>query len=225
MKTTLKQTVVTLTLVLLAVVNCPAAESAGTLDPVSGKPCYVCHRSKVTGTYVHDALAGNECASCHAATGGDHQRNRALYAAKDKSVKLCYECHDSQANKKSVHMAIDEVACIGCHAPHNSSLKNLLRSKVPALCFQCHDRALLEQKETAKATGFRDGVQNLHFAHAGQNGIPCLACHDEHASSQLHLIRPKGTNGKDAVTITYTAGDKGGTCATSCHDTLSYERK
>ena len=221
----MKRIVITVTMALLAAANCLAAESAGTIDPVSGKPCYRCHRSKVTGTYVHDALEGHECTPCHNPTGGDHQQNPSLYAVKDKSAKLCYQCHDSFADQKSVHPAIDEVECIGCHAPHNSSLKNLLRYKVPTLCFRCHDRALVEQKETGKATGFRDGVQNLHYAHAGENAIPCLTCHNQHASSQLHLIRPKGTNGKEAVTITYTASDKGGTCTTSCHDTLSYERK
>ena len=228
MKISMKRVLIliSLTLALPFTTNCPAAESKGTIDQVSGKPCYQCHRSKMIGTYVHDAVAGKECTPCHNATGGNHQKDRSLYAAKDKSPKLCYECHDSQASQKSVHPAIDEVGCLGCHAPHNSSLKKLLRSEVPTLCFKCHDRGFVEQKEAGKGTGFRDGVQNLHYLHAGEKtAIQCFACHGAHASTQLHLIRLKGTNGKEAVTTTYTATEKGGNCTTSCHDPLGYERK
>ena len=199
--------------------------SAVTIDPVSNKPCAQCHRSKVTGAFIHDALTDQECTPCHDNTGGNHQSNHALYAVKDKSAKLCYQCHDNQSSKKSVHPPIMEDDCLVCHVPHNSPLKNLLRYKVPRLCFQCHDRALLETKETDKATGFRDGTENLHFVHANVQQISCFTCHDIHASDQDHLIRPKGTNGTEAVTITYKATDKGGNCTVSCHDALGYERK
>jgi len=203
-----------------------AAESKGTIDQVSGKPCAQCHRSKITGAFVHEAVAGLECTPCHNATGGNHQKNRALYGVKDKSPKLCNECHDSKEKEKSVHPAIEAEGCISCHAPHNSPLNRLLRTEAPALCFKCHDRGLLNEKETTKATGFRDGANSMHYIHAGgSNNFSCFTCHDAHASSQPHMIRPKGTNGKDAVTITYTATDKGGNCTTSCHDALGYERK
>ena len=205
---------------------CLADESKGTIDSVTGKPCYKCHRSKVNAPKIHEALAGNECAPCHKTAGGDHQKNHAIYAVKDRSAKLCWECHDSVADQKSVHPIITDEGCLGCHTPHNSSLSRLLRAEVPALCFQCHDRGLVEARETAKGTDFRDGTQNLHYLHAGdKNGIPCLACHDVHASGQLHLIRAKGSNGTEAVTITYTATEKGGSCSASCHDTLGYQRK
>jgi predicted CXXCH cytochrome family protein len=204
---------------------CLAAETAGTVDPVSGKPCYKCHRSKVSAPKIHDALAGNECGPCHKNTGGDHQKNHALYAVKDRSAKLCWECHDAVANLKNVHPVISEEGCLGCHAPHSSSLRKLLRDEPPALCYQCHDRGLVKERETRKATAFRDGGQNLHWLHAGDKKIACLSCHEVHSSAQQHLIRPQGTNGKEAVTITYTATQKGGNCTTSCHDNLAYERK
>jgi len=210
---------------LFAGTSCLAAESQGTIDPVSGKPCYKCHRSKVSAPKIHDALAGNECAPCHQNTGGDHQKNHSLYAVKDKSANLCWQCHESVAGQKSVHPIITDEGCLGCHAPHSSSLGKLLRAKVPTLCFQCHERSLVEEQKTQKATAFRDGGENLHYLHAGKNKVPCQACHDMHASSQLHLIRPKGTNGKDAVTITYAGTEKGGNCTVSCHDALGYERK
>lgn len=224
MKKLLKNVLVTVSAVLLVATNGLAAETKGTVDPVTGKPCYQCHRSKVSAPKIHPALEGNECAVCHKTTGGDHQKNHDLYAVKDKSAKLCWECHDSVAKQKSVHPVIEE-GCLGCHAPHSSSLGKLLRDLPPQLCFQCHADSLVKEKETKKATNFRDGAQSLHFVHAGKNAIPCLTCHDVHASSQLHLIRPKATNGKEAVTITYAGTDKGGSCTTSCHDAMNYERK
>ena len=59
----------------------------------------------------------------------------------------------------------------------------------------------------------------------GAHSLTCLSCHDVHASDQQHLMRAKGTNGKEAVTITYTTTPKGGNCTVSCHDALGYERK
>jgi len=222
----LKKTLLASALVLLfAGTNCLAAEPLGTIDPVSGKPCYKCHRSKVSAPKIHDALAGNECAPCHKTTGGDHQKNHRIYEVKDRSAKLCWECHESVAGQKSVHPIITDEGCLGCHAPHNSPLGKLLRAEAPTLCFKCHERSLVEEQKTQKATAFRDGSENLHYLHAGKNAVPCLACHDMHASSQLHLIRPKGTNGKNAVTMTYVASEKGGNCTVSCHDALGYERK
>lgn len=202
-----------------------AAQAKGTIDPVSGKPCYQCHKSKVTGVKVHTALADHECTPCHANTGGDHQKNPALYAVKDKSANLCWQCHDSLAKQKSVHPIITDEGCLGCHAAHNSPFANLLKDKLPGLCFECHDKKLLNDAKTQKATGFRDGNQNLHQLHAKKNRIACLSCHDPHASSQEHLLRTKGMNGKESVAITYAATPAGGNCTVSCHDQLSYRRK
>jgi predicted CXXCH cytochrome family protein len=228
MGTSMKMMCVAFTGTFLCIVSFSAsalAAESGTVDPVSGKPCYKCHLSKVTDPFVHSAMASNECTPCHNASGGNHQTNTALYAVKDKSTKLCYECHDNQSNKKSIHGPIQEDTCLGCHAPHASNLKFMLGKVTPEICFECHSPALLLEKETQKATGFRDGSSNLHFLHAGKTAIPCITCHDVHASEQTKLIRPKGKNGKEDVTLTFKEAGKGGTCTTSCHDPLGYERK
>lgn len=205
--------------------NVSAAESKGTVDAVSGKLCAKCHRSKVTAPFVHGGLAGKECGPCHTTTGGNHQLDHSIYGVKDKSSKVCYECHENQSSQKSVHPPIMENDCLGCHAPHISNFQYQLGSPVDKMCFECHDKSLVTDKETQK-NAFRDGVNNLHYLHSGEKtGIPCLSCHDVHASAQLHLIRTKGMNGKEAVTMTYTTTEKGGNCTVSCHDALGYERK
>ena len=179
----------------------------------------------MTAPFVHSGLADKECTPCHSTTAGNHQNDHSLYSVKDKSAKVCYECHDNKSSEKSVHPPIMEDGCLGCHAPHASNFKYQLGLPVKQLCFNCHEHTLVSEKETDK-NSFRDGTTNLHHIHAGEkNAIPCLTCHDVHASSQLHLMRPKGTNGKEAVTITYTTTSKGGNCTVSCHDPLGYERK
>jgi len=225
----MKKMVIAITLAFLVGLNyysdVSAAESKGTVDAVSGKPCAKCHRSKVKAPFVHGGLADKECTPCHSVTGGNHQLDPSLYGVKDKSSKVCYECHENQSSKKSVHGPIQEDDCLGCHSPHVSNFKYQLGSSPEKLCFECHDKSLVTEKETDK-NGFRDGTSNFHFLHSGEStAIPCLACHDVHASDQLHLIRSKGTNGKEAVTITYTTTPKGGNCTVSCHDELGYERK
>lgn len=229
MGTSMKMTGIAFTFAFLCWVGFYAsasAEETGTIDAVSGKPCYKCHQSKVTAPFVHTAMASKECTPCHNATGGNHQTNTALYGVKDKSTKLCYECHDNLSKKKSIHGPIQEDSCLGCHAPHAANQKFLLGQKTPELCFECHNKELLLEKETQKATGFRDGTNNLHVLHAGvKTGIPCAACHDMHASDQAKLIRPKGKNGKEDVTLSFKETDKGGNCTTNCHDALGYERK
>ena len=225
----MKKMVIAITLAFLVGLNyhsdVSAAESKGTVDAVSGKLCAKCHRSKVKAPFVHGGLADKECTPCHTVTGGNHQLDPSLYGVKDKSAKVCYECHENQSGKKSVHGPIQEDDCFGCHAPHVSNFKYQLGTSPEKLCFECHDKSMVTVKETDK-TGFRDGNSNFHFLHSGESvAIPCLSCHDVHASDQLHLIRSKGTNGKEAVTITYTTTPKGGNCTVSCHDALGYERK
>jgi len=224
----MKKMIFAITLALFVGLNCysvvSAAEITGTIDPVSGKPCYKCHRSKVTAPFVHSGLADKECTPCHSVKPGNHQSDHSLYEVKDKSSKICYECHDNKTKEKSVHPPVAEDGCLACHAPHVSNFKYQLGMPPNQVCFNCHEKSLVSEKETENS-GYRDGTTNLHFVHAGSNAIPCLACHDVHASSQSHLIRPKGTNGKEAVTITYTTTQKGGNCTVSCHDALGYERK
>jgi predicted CXXCH cytochrome family protein len=225
----MKKMVIMITLAFLVGLNyhsdVSAAETKGTIDPVSGKPCYRCHSSKVKAPFVHSGLADKECTPCHSTTAGNHQSDHSLYGVKDKSSKVCYECHDNKSTQKSVHGPIQENDCLGCHAPHAANYKFQLGNTVEKLCFECHDKSLVADKETDK-NGFRDGTSNFHYLHSGaKNAIPCLSCHDVHASTQEHLIRPKGTNGKEAVTITYTTTPKGGNCTVSCHDAMGYERK
>jgi len=204
--------------------NASAGISTATFDHFSGKPCYKCHQSKLTAPVVHGALADRKCTPCHKTTNGNHQRNHSFSEVKERSAALCYECHDNRSRQKSVHPPILANDCLGCHAPHASGYQNLLRFGLKCLCFKCHARTLLTGKEASDATGFRNKTENLHYLHAGKNEVPCLTCHDAHASEQQKLIRLKGFSGRETVTISYTANSAGGNCATNCHHPSGYAR-
>jgi len=196
-----------------------------TIDPFSGKACYLCHQSRVSGANIHSALMENRCTPCHKLSNGNHQANHSFSEVKDRTARLCYECHDDQSRQKSVHPPVMDKNCLGCHAPHVSAHRNLLKSPLSRLCFECHDQALLNEEETVKSTDFRDGNRNLHYLHARKNALPCLSCHQPHAGSQEHLLITKTGSGKEQVTLTYKATRTGGSCTTSCHDTIDYLRK
>ena len=50
----------------------------------------------------------------------------------------CYECHtDKKAPVLWEHSPVKE-DCLTCHSPHGSSNENLLVSRVPRLCQECH---------------------------------------------------------------------------------------
>lgn len=228
MKPSISNIILALTVTLLPVAMhtpCVIAAAEGTIDPYSGKPCYRCHPGKVNGPGVHGALKGNLCTPCHKLSNGNHRADHRLSEAKDRTARLCYECHDDQSRQRSVHPPIIDNDCLGCHVPHASTNGNLLKTPLPRLCFACHDRALLNEEKTGQATGFRDNNRNLHYLHARKSAIPCLACHQVHASSQDHLIGTKGVNGKNLVTLAYQATSTGGNCTSSCHGAADYARK
>ena len=64
MKTTMNKMVFAVTLAFLfgSIYHSQvSAAETGTVDKVSGKPCYKCHASKVTAPFVHSGLADREC--------------------------------------------------------------------------------------------------------------------------------------------------------------------
>lgn len=208
---------------------CPAvstsAPAVATIDPFSDKPCYLCHQSRVTGLNVHSALDGNRCTPCHKLSNGNHQANHNFSEVKDRTARLCYECHEDQSRQKSVHQPILDNNCTRCHAPHRSNHRNLLKSPLPGLCFECHQQALVNEEQTSRSTDFRNGNQNLHYLHVRKNAIACMTCHQPHASSQEYLLTTKSGSDKESLTLTYRRTPTGGNCATSCHGTLDYRRK
>jgi len=187
-------------------------------------------------------------------------------------MDLCFKCHNKEVtaydgatlmsikglidSSKDVHGPIKEKNCSGCHSPHGSDYYRILLNYYPKefytdtfsednykLCFSCHERTLLRDKETTTLTNFRDGNRNLHYLHVNRvgKGRTCRACHETHASNHFKHIRdavPFGKikwqlqlkyqahysdkkTGKPCDTPSETCVKTGGSCV-ACHDRKIY---
>ncbi len=229
-----------------------SSKEAHLVDQKTSDLCMSCHEeihnSVESASLVHGALTDdNSCLNCHSAHASDIPK-----ILKADSSALCLDCHNRSyaagtrvianielklRNSKSVHAAIAENGCLACHLPHTSERFSLLAKEFPdhkyasgpgsfALCFDCHDKALLIEEFTTTATNFRNEDQNLHFLHSnGDKGRNCNLCHDVHGSMNEHLIRTKAKFGNWDMPLIYTLAENGGSCATGCHSTKVYERQ
>src|SRR4029077_11440472 len=120
-------------------------------------------------------------------------------APENRVVKAVPEVLNAKLTK---HGPVKDGNCSGCHNVHGSDYTRLLAKPYPetfyaksdpenfALCFTCHDKKLVETKEAAGLTGFRNGTQHLHFVHVKkEKGRTCRACHETHASPSPVLLR------------------------------------
>jgi predicted CXXCH cytochrome family protein len=218
--------------------------------------CVGCHseieHTIETATTAHGAITTERsCLNCHSAHASDFPR-----LLKGEVMGLCFECHNKQIERAdgsvipnmkaiietgtSLHGAIAAGSCVACHQIHGSGHQRLLVREYPnalydqfkeseyALCFGCHDKALVISEQTTAATGFRNGSENLHFVHVkkGERGRTCRVCHDSHAAKRdnhIHETVPFGPGGWE-LPIRFERGDEGGRCASGCHESLAYSR-
>lgn len=191
---------------------------------------------------------GDACVHCHSPHGGERAK-----LLKDDPVNFCLACHDkaiprekghpiaSMADlrdaKKPKHTPVRTGDCAGCHNVHGSDLAGLLTKPHPpasyapfkvehyALCFSCHDAQLALARRTDKATGFRDGDLNLHFAHVTKRkGRACSMCHTTHASDFTVQIKRAIPFGNWTLPLNYQKTATGGSCTPGCHQALAYDR-
>jgi len=197
------------------------------------------------------ALQGKSCVTCHNPHTSDFDK---LLAAKPMDV--CLGCHSQEVKKdgqvlpsvkdqiakaKVVHGPIQDGDCGACHDAHASGQAALLLAAYPAkfyapftpeayaLCFQCHDQALVQDAETQKSTNFRNGAHNLHTVHVKDEGKgrTCRACHAPHGANLPHLIRasvPFGPRGWP-LPVGFKESKTGGSCAPGCHVQRAYDRE
>jgi predicted CXXCH cytochrome family protein len=221
----------------------------------AGALCLSCHeeiKNLVSHAQTtHDAVStGAKCLSCH----DPHAANVEKLLTR-LPFDLCINCHGKDgvkdhndkpltnfktllAENPQHHGPVASKDCSSCHNPHGSDHFRLLgfdypaqfyspyEAKLYALCWDCHEKTILDTPETTTLTRFRDGNRNLHYIHVNkaERGRTCRACHEVHASKQPHQIRdavPYGAQGW-MLKINYTQTPTGGTCAKTCHATKSY---
>lgn len=218
----------------------------------SPEVCFFCHselekKADASG-HVHSAIReGNSCLTCHS----PHQSSQTRLLQLEEK-ELCLQCHDKEIRKDTlrfrnikkelettrfVHGAITKNGCSGCHDPHASGESKLLKAVFPqstyvnakdkenvALCFKCHDPALLEKK-TSTVTSFRNGELNLHNKHTYKfKGRNCTNCHGIHGGPNEFMLLNEVRYGNWMMPMIFTKTDQGGSCITACHAEKAYSR-
>ena len=101
--------------------------------------CFTCHtqqRTEVHRSSRHPVLEGKvACSDCHNAHGTAGEK----MLTRDNVNDTCYQCHmEKRGPFVRTHQPVQE-NCSICHNPHGSTVDNLLRTRGPLLCQQCHE--------------------------------------------------------------------------------------
>lgn len=219
--------------------------------------CKVCHKQvdddARTATSRHGAVfTQRRCLNCH---DPHNARNPALL--RQSMPDLCLACHDQPltaydghtvpemktrlTTSRFLHGPVRAGECQACHQVHGSSNTKLLKTYFTsafysdfeltnyALCFSCHEKALVLDEQTSTLTGFRNGSRNLHYVHVNrvEKGRTCKACHEIHGSSQPQHVADAVPfeGGGWALPIRFKRTTTGGGCAPGCHQPYDYDRE
>ena len=135
--------------------------------------CVACHtqqRSEIHRPSRHPVLEGKvACSDCHNAHGSPGEKMLVRNNVND----TCYTCHmEKRGPFVRTHQPVQE-NCAICHNPHGSTVDNLLRTRAPVLCQQCHE-----------PTSHRGGLPGLNpGTGTGSRSVgitlarSCLNCH------------------------------------------------
>ena len=229
--------------------------------------CSTCHNvaTEQAKSQHGPVITGQACLNCHTPHSGV---NKKLLIRPGKD--LCLGCHNQEIKatlneprtipniQAKLAMANAHPGatglCTKCHKPHSSDNSRLLKTPYSAqtyntynekvnpyaLCFTCHDTAMLKKTDFVTDTAFRNDAKglNLHWFHvvdaAGSEdksrGRSCKICHDPHGAVQDHDINATWLMNGNPIKIEYKlvkdAADNavGGQCAKSCHSTRQYIR-
>lgn len=206
------------------------------LKGLGSELCFRCHdKEPFKQSHGHAPVASGNCLQCH-----DPHQSDNRFLLKADGAGLCFLCHDKNlALGVSKHKPVAEGECVKCHAPHGSAWPKLLKDAFPApfylsyaqdnfaLCFDCHEKNIAQDRRTDTLTGFRNGDFNLHYLHINKpdKGRSCKTCHDPHAARQQRLIKEHIPGfGTWEIPIRYTKTETGGTCVVGCHKPKTYDR-
>ncbi len=103
--------------------------------------CYTCHkeqRAQMLRPSRHPVPEGKvTCSDCHNAHGSAGPKN----LVRDNVNDTCYTCHmEKRGPFVRTHQPVQE-DCSICHNPHGTTTPNLLKTRPPFLCQQCHEPA------------------------------------------------------------------------------------
>ena len=133
--------------------------------------CFGCHALQRTQIMKSSHMPLREgkmsCGDCHNPHGSPAEA-----LLRDNSIQEnCYRCHaDKRGPLLFEHPPVRE-NCLNCHLPHGSMHENLLVTKRPRLCQNCHiaSRHPSEPRDVTDRFVFNQSCQNCHTAVHGSN--------------------------------------------------------
>jgi predicted CXXCH cytochrome family protein len=204
---------------------------AGPGDPSTPREyeiCFKCHSSWTTqpgGQANYAVLFNSNNPSYHPVEAQGKNRNINPLAfvngwTWDKQM-FCSDCHGSDATT--------------VEGPHGSANRYILKKPYTASsairtmastesCFDCHR---YDTYANTNATNVIQGYSRFnlpaysqgHTFHVGSRRYPCYACHQSHGSTTKPALIITGRN---PGINTYTQTTTGGTCAPTCHGSVTY---
>ncbi len=135
--------------------------------------CFSCHQRVKSQAHLksrHPILEGKTaCSDCHNPHG-----TLSEYSLNEPTINdTCYQCHTEKRGPVLFEHAPVTEDCSTCHNTHGSVNDNLLSSRAPFLCQQCHSVAFhpSQQIDGSTLTGAKTSPYIL-----GKN---CLNCHSK----------------------------------------------
>lgn len=134
--------------------------------------CFTCHKEQrvlVNKPSHHPVLEGKVvCSDCHASHGSSGPK----LMQRDTIADTCFTCH---MEKRGPFIRKHEPAedCTICHNPHGASVDNLLKTRPPMLCQQCHEPA----SHQSGIPGFANSFNTSSGGRGITQGRACLNCH------------------------------------------------
>ena len=133
--------------------------------------CFACHkeqRVQINKPSRHPIREGKvSCSDCHNVHG-----NNPKQMERGSVVETCYQCHlEKRGPFVHNHQPVTE-DCTICHQPHGTTIANLLKSRPPFLCQDCHASAGHPTQIAGLPTARTTSTGSL-----GTVGRGCLNCH------------------------------------------------
>ena len=133
--------------------------------------CFTCHkeqRVQINKPFRHPVLEGKvSCGDCH-----NVHSNNPKQMERGSVVETCYQCHmEKRGPFIHNHQPVTE-DCTICHQPHGSTIANLLKSRPPFLCQNCHATVGHPTQLAGPPTGRTTSTSLLGTVARG-----CLNCH------------------------------------------------
>ena len=149
--------------------------------------CYTCHRDKraeMLRPSSHPLREGEmACSDCH----NPHGSAGPTLLAQETVNETCYTCHQEKRGPFLWEHQPAREDCTLCHKPHGSVHANLLKTRSPWLCQQCH---LAPQHPSTAYSG--TGLPGAATPSGAQQmlGRACQNCHSQvHGSNHPSGVR------------------------------------